>query len=71
MQAHRARKAYKEIARHVFLNKRDFFMSLDPQAPMPNGDGEGLEAEIRTVIEQELGSQDETFFDGRENSGDV
>jgi len=71
MQAHRAREAYKQIARQVFLNKRDFFISLDPQASIPNGNGQELENEIRTVIQQELGTQDERLFDSREDSGDV
>jgi hypothetical protein len=72
MQAHRAREAYKRISRQVFLNKRDFFVSLDPNASVPNGDGgAALDKEIRAVIQQELGTQDERFFDGREGSGDV
>jgi hypothetical protein len=61
----------RQIAKQVFLNKRDFFISLDRQAPIPNGDGQALENEIRTVIQQELGTQDERLFDGREDSGDV
>jgi hypothetical protein len=71
MQAHRAREAYKKISRQVYLNKRDFYISLDPHAPLPNGDGSALEDEIRQVIRQELGTQDERLFDGREDSGDV
>ncbi|KAF2823862.1 FabD/lysophospholipase-like protein [Ophiobolus disseminans] len=71
MQAHRAREAYKQIAKQVFHNKRDFFISLDPQASIPSGNGEALENDIRAVIEQELGKQDERLFDAREDSGDV
>jgi patatin-like phospholipase/acyl hydrolase len=71
MQAHRAREAYKKISRQVFLNKRDFFISLDPHIPLVNGDGRALEDEIKQVIQQELGTQDERLFDGRQDSGDV
>jgi hypothetical protein len=71
MQAHRAREAYKKISRQVYLNKRDFYVSLDPHAPLPNGDGAALEEEITQVIRQELGTQDERLFDGREDSGSV
>jgi hypothetical protein len=71
MQAHRAREAYKKISRQVYLNKRDFYISLDPHAPIPNGDGSALEDEISQVIRQELGTQDERLFDGREDSGSV
>jgi hypothetical protein len=71
MQAHRAREAYKKISRQVYHNKKEFYISLDPHAPLPNGDGSALEGEIRQVIQQELGTQDERLFDGREDSGDV
>ncbi|KAH8733187.1 acyl transferase/acyl hydrolase/lysophospholipase [Phaeosphaeriaceae sp. PMI808] len=71
MQAHRARDAYKQIARQVFFNKRDFFMSLDPHAPMPTCDRTALQTEIKTIIKQELGAQDARLFDGRTDSGDV
>lgn len=71
MQAHRAREAYKQIAKQVFANKRDFFLSLDPQAPKSTPSGEALENEIKAVIKQELGNEDELLFDGREDSGDV
>jgi hypothetical protein len=72
MQAHRAREAYKRISSQVFINKRDFFVSLDPNASAPHGDGgAALDNEIKAVIQQELGIQDERFFDGREGSGDV
>jgi hypothetical protein len=52
MQAHRAREAYKKISRQVYHNKREFYISLDPHAPLPNGDGSALENEIRQVILQ-------------------
>jgi hypothetical protein len=71
MQAHRAREAYKKISRQVYHNKREFYISLDPHAPLPNGDGSALENEIRQVIQQELGTTDERLFDSREDSGDV
>jgi hypothetical protein len=72
MQAHRAREAYKRISKQVFQNKRDFFVSMDPHAQTQHGDGgAGLEDELRTVIQQELGTEDDRFFDGREGSGDV
>jgi hypothetical protein len=72
MQAHRAREAYKRISKQVFQNKRDFFVSMDPHAQTQHGDGgTGLEDELRTVIQQELGTEDDRFFDGREGSGDV
>ncbi|KAI8940763.1 hypothetical protein NX059_002029 [Plenodomus lindquistii] len=71
MQAHRAREAYKQIAKEVFANKREFFISLDPHVPKTNTTSEALEKEIKTVIKQELGNEDELLFDGREDSGDV
>lgn len=71
MQAHRAREAYKEISRQVFLNKRAFFISLDPHASLPSGDGSALEEEIKKVIHAELGTADERLFDSRDDSGDV
>jgi calcium-independent phospholipase A2-gamma len=71
MQPHRAREAYKKISRQVYFNKRDFFISLDPSAPLLAGDGKALDAEIKDVIQQELGNQDDRLFDGREDSGDV
>jgi hypothetical protein len=71
MQAHRAREAYKKISRQVFLNKREFFISLDPQATIMHGDGTALEDEIREVIQQELGTHDQRLYDDRQDSGDV
>jgi hypothetical protein len=71
MQAHRAREAYKQIARQVYLNKKDYFVSLDPHVPTPYVDGLVLENEIKAVIVEELGNEDELLFDGREDSGDV
>lgn len=71
MQAHRAREAYKQISRHVFMSKRDFFISLDPNAPTPNIDANLLEHEIKNVISQEIGNVDELLLDPREDSGDV
>lgn len=71
MQAHRAREAYKQIARQVYLNKRDFFVSLDPHSHLSSVDGTALEAEIKAVLQQELGNENELLLDGREDSGDV
>ena len=71
MQAHRAREAYRQIARQVYLNKRDWFISLDPHVQKPNVDGMPLETEIKTIIQQELGNENELLLDRREDSGDV
>lgn len=71
MQAHRAREAYKQIARQVYLNKRDFYTSLDPHAQTPSSNGTALEDEIKSVIRQQLGTEDELLLDGREDSGNV
>jgi calcium-independent phospholipase A2-gamma len=71
MQAHRAREAYKQIAKQVYLNKRDYFISLDPHAQTSNVDGKELEREVKAVIQQELGNPDELLLDGRPDSGDV
>jgi hypothetical protein len=71
MQAHRAREAYKQIAKQVFENKRAYFRYLDPHAQIRNVDDSTLENEIKSVIQQELGSPDEVLLDGRPDSGDV
>jgi hypothetical protein len=71
MQAHRAREAYKQIAKQVFLNKRDFAASRDPKAQTPDADGLALEKEIKKVVKQELGNEDEQLFEGKEDQGDV
>ena len=71
MQAHRAREAYKQIAKQVFLNKKDLAASLDPKVQSPNADGSALESEIKKVIKQELGNEDEHLFEGKEGQGDV
>jgi hypothetical protein len=71
MQPHRAREAYKKISRQVYFNKRDFFISLEPSAPLLGGDAKALDEEIKEVIQQELGTGDDRLFDGREDSGDV
>ncbi|KAF2854321.1 FabD/lysophospholipase-like protein, partial [Plenodomus tracheiphilus IPT5] len=71
MQAHRAREAYKQIAKQVFANKKDFFVSLDPQASRMNPNGEALEEEIKSIVKQELGTEDELLLDSREDTGDV
>ena len=71
MQAHRAREAYKQIAKEVFANKRDYFKYLDPHAQVRNVDDSALESAIKGVVQQELGSPDEILLDGRPDSGDV
>ncbi|KAF1839097.1 FabD/lysophospholipase-like protein [Decorospora gaudefroyi] len=71
MQAHRAREAYKQISKQVYLNKRDYFKYLDPHVPARPVDDTALEQEIKAVIRQELGNEDELLFDGRPDSGDV
>jgi calcium-independent phospholipase A2-gamma len=71
MQAHRAREAYKQIAKQVFENKRDYFRYLDPHSQIRDVDDSALEKEIKNVIQQELGNPDEVLLDGRPDSGDV
>jgi len=71
MQAHRAREAYKQIAKQVFDNKRAYFRYLDPHAQIQKPDDSTLENEIKSVVQQELGNPDEVLLDGRPDSGDV
>lgn len=71
MQAHRAREAYKTIARQVFFNKRDFYNSLDPHMPRMYVDGRALEDDIKAIIKNELGNEEELLLDTRQDSGDV
>ena len=71
MQAHRAREAYKQIAKQVFDNKRAYFRYLDPHAQIQKPDDSALENEIKSVVQQELSSADEVLLDGRPDSGDV
>ncbi|EDU40412.1 Patatin [Pyrenophora tritici-repentis] len=71
MQAYRAREAYKQIAKQVFCNKRDYFKYLDPHAHSRTVDDTALENEIKNVIQQELGNPDEILLDVRPDSGDV
>ncbi|RMZ73177.1 acyl transferase acyl hydrolase lysophospholipase [Pyrenophora seminiperda CCB06] len=71
MQAHRAREAYKQIAKQVFRNKRDYFKYLDPHAQGRAVDDTALENEIKDVVQQELGNPDEILLDTRPDSGDV
>ena len=71
MQAHRAREAYKQIARQVYANKTDYFRYLDPHATIRGVDDSALEREVKSVVQQELGNPDEILLDGRSDSGDV
>jgi hypothetical protein len=71
MQAHRAREAYKQIAKQVYLNKKGYFTSLNPHVQNSNIDGMTLENDIRTIVKQELGNEAELLLDGRPDSGDV
>jgi hypothetical protein len=71
MQAHRAREAYKLIAKEVFPNKRDFFTSFDPLAVSKSHDGQAIENVIKAVVAQEVGNQNELLLDPRDDSADV
>ncbi|KAF2680592.1 FabD/lysophospholipase-like protein [Lentithecium fluviatile CBS 122367] len=71
MQAHRAREAYKQIAKEVFSNKRDFFTSFDPHAPPKSHDGQAVENAIKAVAAHEVGNLDELLLDSRDDSADV
>ncbi|KAH7390498.1 acyl transferase/acyl hydrolase/lysophospholipase [Pyrenochaeta sp. MPI-SDFR-AT-0127] len=71
MQPQQARESYKRIAKQAYLNKKDFFVSLDPHAPKPNVDGVALEFEIKSIVQKELNNQDELLLDGRDDSDDV
>jgi hypothetical protein len=71
MHATRARETYVKISRQVYLNKRDYFCSLESRGSTPYVDGKALEDTIREVVRQELGNEDESLLDSREDSGDV
>jgi hypothetical protein len=71
MQAHRAREAYRIVAKEVFLNKRDFFTSVDPLAPPVTHDGQNVENVLKVIVTKELGNQDAVFYDARDDSADV
>lgn len=71
MQAHRAREAYKVIAKEVYPNKRDFFTSFDPKSPPNNNDGQAVENAIKAVVSREVTNPDQLFLDSRDDSSDV
>lgn len=71
MQAHRAREAYKLVAKEVYPNKREFFTSFDPHAPPKEDTGQAVEDTIRSIVEKEIGTPDELFLDPRDDSADV
>lgn len=71
MQAHRAREAYRVIAKEVFPNKRDFFISCDPHAPPVTHDGKAVEDAIKSLVTREAGNLDALLYDQREDSSDV
>lgn len=71
MQAHKAREAYKSIAKEVFSNKRNFFTSFDPHAPPKHQDGQAVEDAIKALVSQEVANPDELLLDSREDSSDV
>jgi predicted acylesterase/phospholipase RssA len=71
MQAHKAREAYKLIAKEVYPNKRDFFTSFDPHAPTKNHDGQAVENAIKAVVSRAVANPDELLLDSREDSSDV
>lgn len=72
MQAHSARESYKQLLKQTFLNKKAFFVSLDPHIPTPSEvDGRALENEIKAVVKREVGNEDEVFLDARKDSADV
>lgn len=71
MQAHRAREAYKLIAKEVFPNKRDFYSSFDPLAVPLTQDENAMENSIKTVVTTETGNQEDLLYDQRDDSADV
>ncbi|CAI6333505.1 unnamed protein product [Periconia digitata] len=71
MPAQRAREAYKMVAKEVFPNKRDFFTSIDPNAPPLTHDGQSVENSVRGIVAQELGDPDAPLYDSREDATDV
>ena len=71
MQAHRAREAYKLIAKEVYRNKRNFFTSLDPHVPSKNDDGQEVEDAIKRVVTRETANPEDLLHDSREDSSDV
>ncbi|KAF2798390.1 FabD/lysophospholipase-like protein [Melanomma pulvis-pyrius CBS 109.77] len=71
MRAHKAREAYTQITRAMFVEKWNFFVSIDPQAHLPPIDEEGLNNSIKSVITRANENFDDDFLDPRHDSTNV
>jgi hypothetical protein len=71
MHTTRARETYMKVSQQVYLNKRDYFTSLELRGATPQVDGQALEDTIKNIVQQELGNENEPLLDRGEDSGDV
>lgn len=71
MRVHRAREAYVDLAKTMFKDKLNFFVSLDPHAPPPEPGTQTLENGIKELVGKESDNIDELFFDQRSDSTNV
>jgi hypothetical protein len=60
-----------KVSQQVYLNKRDYFTSLELRGATPQVDGQALEDTIKNIVQQELGNENEPLLDRGEDSGDV
>ncbi|ORX97951.1 acyl transferase/acyl hydrolase/lysophospholipase [Clohesyomyces aquaticus] len=71
MRPHRARDAYVDLVKTMYVDKVGFFMSLDPHAPPIPNDSKDLEGKAKTLVGHELGDPNDFFFDQRRDSTNV
>ncbi|KAF2714998.1 FabD/lysophospholipase-like protein [Pleomassaria siparia CBS 279.74] len=71
MRAHRAREAYVQISKAIFLDKWNFFASLDPHTPQRNHEAESLDNILKEIIIHEKVNINDPFFDTRTDSTNV
>ncbi|KAF2868345.1 acyl transferase/acyl hydrolase/lysophospholipase [Massariosphaeria phaeospora] len=71
MQAVRAREAYKNLSKVMFMDKRDFFISMDPHVRPPQYDTQAFDNGIKEIIAGEGSNPEELFFDSRADSTNV
>ena len=70
MRPHNAREAYIRLARTMYMDKRQFYQSLDPHVPQPLYN-DAHETAIKETITSEGQDVDDAFTDTRQDSTHV